>query len=777
MTEGIAMKNKSLFFKSFLLLILFITVPVVVIASIISYQMTNYSVDVIGKSAISKLKVSDKMTELVADSLAQRALEMTHGESMDDLIGLTRYQEVFSDPDVMMKLYSMQRQINDLSSSSASLHSVYLFIDNSDFILTSNIGTQAIDQFADLSWLPTYEAIKKTNAGSNWMSTRTVRLAKNSEEEWGASNKVITFFYIFTPYTTSVRGVLIFNIYEPYIRKMINDESLLSDGYVEIVNTNGYIISDVNADMVGDNIKSVPYIREISNSQSSEGYLIENSGEERQLISYYKSGYNNWIYLGIFQADSLMAKINQIRAYIIYICFALVIVGVLVSYFASKRIYSPLNNLLRDIRQKKGIDIKNNDSEMAILSKAYDNLLKDSDRFTFIAEHKDRNKSVYLENLLKGNKVEYLDKELTGIDLSFSHFICSVIQIDRYTMFESVYSKEQQEYMRIFILKISEELLNSELKCAGMVYEKNKIALIVNYDNSLTESIISKLTGIFDRIQAEIGKITDNTLSVGTGTGQNCIEGICESFDKALEALHYKLIYGYGSINFWEDTYRVNSTYYYPFVQEKYIFNILNAGIEDKIGSVISEFIQEIKNNREIHYDNIIQIFNQLIGNTIKYLIDCHCNVSMIFGDNYSLYNALASKENLDEIREWLVEVYIKIADYLNKEWSLSKNHFERALEYIHKNFRKEIDINEVAKYAGISYSHLRKIFREEAGENILNYINGLRIQESKRLLRMTNMMIKEISAYLGYNNDKSFVRFFKKYEGVAPGDFRASIK
>lgn len=770
------MKIKSLFFKLFLILILFITVPVILISSIINYQMTKYSFEAIGKSAISKLKASDKLTELMSDSLARRALEMTKDDVMDGLIGLGTYNEVVADPEKMMKLTDMQTRLANLASTISSIHSVYLYIDYSDFVMTS-LGTRDINHFADLDWLIYYEKFRSNHAVSNWTLTRTVPYSSNPEENTNEPNKVITFFYTFTPYTTSVRGVLVFNLYESAVRALANNDSSLDEGYVEIINSNGDVISDMNGERIGKNISDVPYIRKITKSLANEGYLLDRSGAEKLLISYHKSEFNKWIYLGIYKADSLMSKSNRIRTYILSIGLALILAGILLSYYASKRIYSPLNNLLRDIREKKGIDIMSNDSEMGILAKAYDNLLKDRERLSFIAEHKERNKTVYLENLLKGEKVEYLDKELTGIDLSLDRFICSVIQIDRFSEFESVYSREQQEYMRMFILKISEELINTEWNCAGMIFEKGRIALIVNYDASREENVKGRLRDIFEKIQAETGKITDNTISVGIGTSQDCVEGICESFDKALEALRFKLIYGYGSIQFWEDIKRENTSYYYPFVQEKYIFNILNAGIKDKLAPVIAEFVQEIKNNRDIHYDNITQIFNQLIGNTIKYLLDCHCNVGMIFGDNYSLYHVLASKENLEEIRQWLTEVYTRIADFLDKEWSLSKNHFERALEYIHKNYRREIDINEVAKYAGISYSHLRKIFREEAGENILNYINGLRIQESKRLLRMSDMMIKDISAYVGYNSDKSFVRFFKKYEGVGPGDFRASVR
>jgi AraC-like DNA-binding protein len=771
------MKNQSLFFKLFFVLILFITIPVISVASLISYEMTRYSEDIIGKSAISKLKTADKLTELTSANFTQRALEMTRGSSLTDLNGMSRFDEVFSSPDAIMKLYDVQTELGDLANSNASLHSVYLYIEGADYIMTSNRGTQDIEQFADTGWMAYYERLKKTQTGSNWMSTRTVRYTRDSTGELGASNKVITFFYNFTPYTTTVKGVLVFNIYEPSMRDIINNDSTLKDGHIRIVNTSGYIISDIEEGKVGTNINSQPYFQKIKENTSNEGYLITTDQNERLLISYYKSDFNNWIYLGIFRANALMEKINTLRSYTIFICLVLILVGVLISYFASKKIYNPLKNLLQDIQQKRGIDIRSNDSDMAILSKAYDNLLRDRDRLSSIIEHKDSNKNIYLTSLLKGENGGYFDKELTGIDFSFSSYICAVIQIDRYKEFEKAYTKEQQDYMRMFILKISEELLNADLKCAGMVYEKRKIALIVNYKNYNEVGVKKVLEGVFVQIQNETGKIMDYTVSVGVGNCQESAEGIGESFDRALEALRHKLINGYGSINFWDDASDENFAYYYPFVHEKYIFNILNAGIKDKLADVITELVQEIKDNRDLHYDNVIQIFNQLIGNTVKYLLDAHYNVSMIFGNNYNIYNALSSKETLDEVKEWLISVYTQIADYLAKSRNPSKNHFERALEYIHENYKREIDINSVAEYAGVSYSHLRKIFRDEAGENIVNYINNLRINESKRLLCSTDQTIREISAALGYNSDQSFVRFFKKYEGITPGEFRYSGK
>jgi AraC-like DNA-binding protein len=174
-----------------------------------------------------------------------------------------------------------------------------------------------------------------------------------------------------------------------------------------------------------------------------------------------------------------------------------------------------------------------------------------------------------------------------------------------------------------------------------------------------------------------------------------------------------------------------------------------------------------------LSYDNINQIFNQLLGNIVKYLVESHINISAVFGENYNIYQDLLTRETLDEIREWLLEIFARIFDYRQLPQAKGKNHIANILDYIHQNLHKDIDINTLAEYVGLSYSHVRKIFYDETGANVIAYINNLRINEAKQMLRQSNLSIREIALKLGYNNSQSFNRFFKKYEGITPGDYR----
>ena len=58
-------------------------------------------------------------------------------------------------------------------------------------------------------------------------------------------------------------------------------------------------------------------------------------------------------------------------------------------------------------------------------------------------------------------------------------------------------------------------------------------------------------------------------------------------------------------------------------------------------------------------------------------------------------------------------------------------------------------------------------------GENFLEYVNLMRIERAKKLLREDEASIKEIAWQVGFNSDITFRRLFKKYEGISASDYR----
>lgn len=99
-------------------------------------------------------------------------------------------------------------------------------------------------------------------------------------------------------------------------------------------------------------------------------------------------------------------------------------------------------------------------------------------------------------------------------------------------------------------------------------------------------------------------------------------------------------------------------------------------------------------------------------------------------------------------------------------------------IDYINNNFHENhLTLELVSKETGISQARISESIQKQFSCNFKSYINGLRINESKRLLIKTELNIGEIAYKVGFNNQSHFNRVFKSMENKSPTEFRKQIK
>ena len=76
-----------------------------------------------------------------------------------------------------------------------------------------------------------------------------------------------------------------------------------------------------------------------------------------------------------------------------------------------------------------------------------------------------------------------------------------------------------------------------------------------------------------------------------------------------------------------------------------------------------------------------------------------------------------------------------------------------------------------------VSSDYFTKMFKDSIGKTPIEYINGLRVNESMRLLSETEKTMAEIADEIGFCNPNYFHKIFKQYIGVSPLAFRKSSK
>lgn len=93
------------------------------------------------------------------------------------------------------------------------------------------------------------------------------------------------------------------------------------------------------------------------------------------------------------------------------------------------------------------------------------------------------------------------------------------------------------------------------------------------------------------------------------------------------------------------------------------------------------------------------------------------------------------------------------------------------------ENYRKEHELQFYADSLRISQTYLSRVIRQISGKTVNNYIAEALYTDARRLLVFTDLTVKEIAEQLGFSDQSSFGKFFKKKSETSPANFRDEYK
>ena len=151
----------------------------------------------------------------------------------------------------------------------------------------------------------------------------------------------------------------------------------------------------------------------------------------------------------------------------------------------------------------------------------------------------------------------------------------------------------------------------------------------------------------------------------------------------------------------------------------------------------------------------------------------------------YNLINRMHQHPEMDDINELrrrgiLMEFLALAMDATKAYHSLprrSYNHpaelyVQRAVDAIHNNYGT-ISVNDVIKHIGFSRSYFSTVFQKHIGCSMQEYLVHYRLKKSCELLAGTDLKVQEIAEKVGYENQMTFARIFKKVYGLSPTEYR----
>lgn len=98
---------------------------------------------------------------------------------------------------------------------------------------------------------------------------------------------------------------------------------------------------------------------------------------------------------------------------------------------------------------------------------------------------------------------------------------------------------------------------------------------------------------------------------------------------------------------------------------------------------------------------------------------------------------------------------------------------FNRALDYLNKNYMDDMSLDSLAAYAGFSRYTLSRMFRQHTGATFTQYLSKRRVDMAMELLSSTRMPVTQVALQCGFNSIATFNRVFREVKGCTPTQYR----
>lgn len=766
---------KSVPFAVQLSLIVFfiLIIPFIILMSYTGTTTLREAEVEIARSSMEHLELNSMFTENFMSNIAAEIHRFAAYEDFYTYEGLQKYAAIQGNVENGQKIQRLQKELVSIARTDNAIHSIFMFFDDSDYIISTDRGIVEQSDYSSMSWLRTVSAGRQ-GPGGIWvpreLQPATVReILRGQDLDYKIP--VVSYIYNLSRLTTTIRGTIVINIRESYIENNLNPDGDRDNSYgIILLQRDGRVISHP---MLSDFLmqgRNLPHIADILDRDENSGYAFFRDGNEQFLYTWLKSGYYDWVYISTQSMADLLEQSGATIRNMILVSLTVVFVGTLASLAIFFWVSKPMRQLVKGLKENTDMDIKAPAmrNEMDILSSAFSQIEHKEKELRDLLNEREKDATVLAIRNLLSDVLTAQEKEILEQVFPHNLFRVAMAALDNYEDYRRRTNAEQRAYQRYLYISGSSEIFGPPLVLRGVYLPEARIALIINMKE---ESDADRIPELLKKLQENSAPLFGTTITIGLSDTGFKLEGVQQCVYQASEAVTMRILQGYNSIINWTGQ-ETHKRFFYPQNSEARILNYLNTGNSAMIHAELESLIKTIRSANGISYDNICFIYNQLAGGTIRRLSEMNINTSGFFFSHGNIYRSIASSETLEQLSGYMGDFYDDLLNFLRKDQGEDQV-IDRILACLGKYYRTDMFFEDMAAELKMSYSYMRKIVREKTGKSVNDTVNLFRIQEAKTLLSDEKLKLPEIAKAVGYRNTQSLKRYFKKFEGINPMEYR----
>lgn len=692
------------------------------------------------------------------------------GLVMDNRINLLFSKRNFGDESWEYSIYKATQALNNRVATNKSTTKYFIYLNNSDMVLIPGaVYTQRVfyenyfmsDEYSFEEW--------QTDMKSYYNGQYKIVYYKNEK-----SLKRCVLYIRSIPLSSEDKvNANICAVIE--IEDFVNGNT---EGNVR--NERDLLVIDREGNLVaGAEAISEEIVKKVLSDKNSQGNIYLNVGGEESVISYMTSTINGWRYIAVTPEHEYWGKSIHIKILIVLGLALSLVIGLLLEYYFIRMNYSPITEILKVLGVNKKDSRKTNTNEFAFITQAIHSTLNENAKIkTRVAQQNRELKSAFIRSLLKGRKTDLPIEELLNsyqITFKSANFTAMAIYIDEIdeVFWNDPPGKGTDPYslIRFIITNVLEETI-SRKHAAFFTYDGDIISCLINVSKEENSDWKKDIKAALEEAEQFIVAQFKISILMGIGNLQKLVEGIPGCYQHALEALEYARVSAVEEFVFYEDIgASAKQSYYYPIEDEYKLINCLRSGDIPEARRILEHIFRE--NFAEGTLSPVVTrcLMFDIVGTLMK--VESKMEISeKDREDQDNIVIELLKLSNVWDMKEGILK-------YMQKMSSTAKNTpssriKEMVVEYVEKHYADpDLTIVKIAEECNMNTNYLSRAFKEQAGEGLLNYINGYRITKAIELMKQEGMTQSRISELVGFTNVRTFQRAFKKFEGTSPGKFQ----
>lgn len=588
------------------------------------------------------------------------------------------------------------------------------------------------------------------------------------------------------------KGVIAVTVSETLLYEAISKyRTENKNGTFFVINRAGIVLSHSNKAYIGTNVATEKYTQYILSEKSSDKPYETMYMNQKTLMFTGRSGYTGWAYISAIPVSMFMTPINKGKIQIYLLSSLIFLISVTLAYILVKKMYKPVDKFVHSVatsitKNHSPEQIRQNFGTLNDLEKTLSDLIEE--QRVLQSEYQKNAKALswnIIMNMLLGFDTNY-DKfiatlETTNISLYPRNFVVVMFDISPQDDFKDFKSDEFVLVFNVIHQKL-DNLITQETKGCSCVVGDHSIFAVISFENHSEAENVSCAISIANDLIEFSKKSFEYTVCASIGGFYEEVSGLHKSYNEAVCAMKYKAINQGNSIlmidNYltnYEENENLKEISDAVNVIVKEFKNFSQDDLREKCKSILSKMTDEhitVEICRQFVLQTIMLIVNQYIKPLEVYT---HSQISGKYLNSNQLIDSCTdvktTVDNMEKILSDILETYKQSQNITYSQNALAS----QVIEYINENYMNpNTSLNAAAEKFDVSDSHLSRVFKASTGKRFMEYLIYKRIEKAKELLVSSQHKVNDISSLVGYDNQISFMRIFKKYVGYTPSEYRS---